>query len=174
MLEKYTFKQKFFALIVLGLFTAVVCIKRSFAITINRITAQREIQRQLSEKPELSAQLSAIKAAHQTIDNQSVSSIAAPQLIQNAIIDFIAQHNKALQLSQVGAIHQSENSFFTTYSNPITLQGDINTLLQITNAFEQDFNQAALISVSLYTQKNFKTQKDELFAKLLFQNFQGN
>lgn len=172
MFDNLTYKQKFMALLVLALLFLVVGYKRSYSGAIQSVSGYYQAKDQLVNSEAVSRELVQLQADNAKLDaligNQSMDAV----LVQNAVVEFAAEKGTKIQLTEVAPMHNYSDDYFTQFSNRITMSGTFNELLATLYAYENEFSASRISHVSLYTKKNFKTRRNELFTDVLFQHYQ--
>lgn len=97
----------------------------------------------------------------------------APELVQNKLIKFLVDHND-ITISSIEKLHISKDKYYKIYSNTITLKGNYQSLSRTIYEFETKFRFARIANVEFYLTKNRELKKDELLAKIIFQNYEKN
>lgn len=172
MLEKLTHKQRFIGLIIVSVMFIIVAFKRSYSGAIQAASGYYSAKSQLVDAPTLQQQYNLLTASNLDLDAHIGNSMQDAVLVQNAVLEFAAELPVNTQVTAVAPMHSYTDSYFTQYSNKITMSGTFNQLLESIYAFEKDFNASRISHVTLYTQKNFKTRKNELFTDILFQHYE--
>lgn len=174
MFDKYTFKQKNRFLLVIFILLAFASYKRSFVLS---IIALDEIDRQEASLANINnAEINLINL-NQTIsdlDKTIGNSNLKPDKIQQEILRTIAElsneHN--IRLESIEETHIYKNVDFSVFSNEVILEGRFNDLTQSIYDLELNFEHAKLINVAFYKKKELSTNKQKLYAKILFQHYQ--
>ena len=172
MFDKLSHKQKFLALLGVCLLLLIAGYIRSYSGAIQSVSAYKSAKKQLVNSEQLNAELAELTAINAKLDAQIGNQQMDAVLVQNAVVEFIAEQKGKTQLTEVTPMHSYSDAYFSRYSNKITLSGSFNDLLATIYAFEREFSASRISHVSMYTKKNFKTRKNELFTDLLFQHYE--
>lgn len=146
--------------------------KRSYSGAIANAKAYYSAKEQLNDSQKYASELRELQLINAQLDAQIGNQEMDAVLVQNALVEFAAENALKTELTEVAAMHSYSDAYFEQYSNKITLNGSFNELLAAIYAFERDFEASRINHVSMYTKKNFKTRKDELYTDLLFQHYE--
>ena len=174
MLSKYTYKQRFTGLVVLLFLLTLGALKKLVIPSVSTINSYYSAKSKIENATNLDEQLAGLTVQNQELDRRIGSQAANPVLVQNAIVEFIAERNNNIKLKAFKPMHSASDAYFTVYSNHITLQGGINEVLATLYELETQFELSKLAHVRLNVQKNYKTRKNELFSELLFRQYEKN
>ena len=176
MFDRFTYKQKNYALLGLFILLALVAYKRSFSLTLN---AWKEIDEQ-------NVQLEATSHAQTDIENLQVQIVQLnknigksdiePDKVNQEILSEISDFSKSNQVNliQLEQTHTFQTVDFDIYSNLISVEGTFNGILSLTHHMENNFEYARLTNVELYTDNRYNAKSNKLYGKLLFQHYRQN
>ncbi|WP_435578731.1 hypothetical protein [Gilvibacter sp.] len=172
MLDKYSYKQKFTALVVLAVLMIALAYKRSFGTAIASGSAYFSDKAKLENSALIQSQRQALLQRNADLDAQIGHQQMDAVLVQNALVDFMATQPGSTELTTVAPMHTYSDDYFTRHSNNIIINGSFNELIRTIYAYESEFSLSQIRHISMYRKKNFKTRKHELFTALLFQHYQ--
>lgn len=173
-LKELTYKQKFYALGIAILLLSVLAFKKSLSPTIATVSGYYSAKKKIENGDQLQEKLALFTKQNQDLDAVIGSQMSNPVLVQNAIVEFIADRPSDIKLKAFEPMHVSRDDYFTVYSNRVTLQGGINDVLLTLYEIETQFKLSKLAHVKLSVKKNYKTRKNELFSELLFRQYEKN
>ncbi len=173
MFDKYSFKQKNRALLVIFILLAFASYKRSFVLS---IIANEEINQQefnLSRVKDSEINLQHLLYSISVLDRTIGKSNLKPDKIQQEILNALARHSKKynVSLESIEETHTYKNVDFSILSNEVVLEGRFNNLTKMIYDLELNFDYARLINVEFYKKKILSTKKTKLYAKILFQHY---
>lgn len=173
MFDKYSFKQKNRALLVIFILLALASYKRSFVLT---IIAKDEIEQQelnLSKIKNSETSLQQLMYSISVLDRTIGKSNLQPDKIQQELLNALAIHSKKhdVSLESIEETHTYRNVDFSVLSNEVILEGRFNNLTKLIYDLELNFEYARLINVEFYKKKILSTKKTKLYAKILFQHY---
>jgi len=173
MFDKYTFKQKNRALLVIFILLAFASYKRSFVLSIiaNEEIKQQELNLSKVDNSEESLQqlIYSISSLDKTIGKTNLK----PDKIQQEILNALATYSKIynVSLESIEETHSYKNVDFSVLSNEVILEGRFNNMTKMIYDLELNFQFARLINVEFYKKKILSTKKTKLYAKILFQHY---
>lgn len=173
MFDKYTYKTKLIALGVVFILLLLASYKRSFSLSfglqdeISRLDKQLELAQNANyEINQLRLELNQL---NQTIGQENLNS----DLVQQKILDEVSDYseNENIRIHGISETHQYATNDFDVFSNETIVEGDFISILKLINQFENNVEFSRIASCALYSEKDFKTKKIQLYAKLYLQHF---
>lgn len=172
MFEKYSYKVKFQALIVLFLMLSVAAYRRSFSTLINLVKENAQLSEKVENSSGAGTDIKKIQAELEAIDKVIGKTGADKEKIQQDIVSFATLH-QGISINDMQAIHQFAGEGHIAYTNRLDVTGSFNELLNLAYEFEKNFTYSRLVNVNFYTvRKNNKP--DVLHLKMIFQNYDKN
>lgn len=172
MFNQYTYKQKFSALIVVFVLLSITAYKRSFSQLLSSYSEYKSLSAKNNEFDSKSKQLGTLTNDVATLDQVLGKGGKDKEVIQQEIINFIANKHPEVAIHNIQPIHFFKEDNFTIITNTVDLTGNSNQLLRTAYDFEKEFDTSKIVSLQLYTEK--KSDKEEkLHLKLVFQNYEG-
>lgn len=173
--NKYTFRQKNFALLVIFVLLLMVTYKRAIKPTFESLGLQEELmqKRTDAERSLTTLKLKRMELAgvNKLIGQEGVTT----EKVQQGLLSFHTQKSQAgVRVSQIDEPFHYVHPDFYIYTNQVTLRGDFHSLHQFIYDLETEFDLARVVSVRYFTEKNYDNSKEELFTTLLIQNFEKN
>jgi len=171
MFEKYSYKTKFQALLIVFCMLAFTAYKRSFSTLKDVIQENSELSNKdktLKKGTQDLHQLSSeIAAIDKIIGKENINK----EKIQQDIISFITKY--PVSIFDMKSIHEFSDDSHTIYTNEIDITGNLNQLLTLSYDFEKKFNYSRMVSLKFYTSKK-DNKSDILHLKMIFQNYENN
>lgn len=169
--EKYSYKQKKLALIIISILLCAVAYKRAFKVTLDL----RKLNEELTIKSQ-EASTSTQRLSKKQIELKNINAVIGKEntpndVVQQQFLLFIERMNSKLTVASIEEVYRFDHPDFIINTNVITIKGDYLSLVKFMYQLEKEFNFARLVSNHIYIKKNKKLKKDELFATLTLQNF---
>lgn len=169
--QKYTYRQKKLALVVVFVLLAAVAYKRSFSITLQQLSLNSELQIKRAEAEtsidRLKTKQNELKLINQIVGQENVPN----EKVQQKFLSFFDEKSKNLSVERMEEVYTFDHPDYTINTNLITIKGDyINTVKFIYN-LEKNFTFARIVSSNLQLKTNRILQKSELHTTILLQNF---
>lgn len=171
MFEQFTYKQKFFGLIVIFVLLLLASNKRSFSVTRAMYGQLKEVEEKLKFVNDENQNVHSIVSEIAFLDNAIGKQGLAPDEVQQAIIDFSSQYKK-IKVINIDETHFAESNGFDIFSNKLVLEGDFNSLSEVIYDFEKSFKQSKIISIAYERIKDYNKRKNKLQVSIIFQNYE--
>lgn len=91
--------------------------------------------------------------------------------VQHGFLTFVDSSKTSLIVEQVEEVYRFDHPDFIINTNEITLRGDYHSVVKFLYKFEKNFDLARLVSAQIFIKKNREKKINELFLKVLVQNF---
>lgn len=169
--EKYSYKQKNFALLVIAVLLFAVSYKRAFSKTIETNTYINELEirklEALNSQKEIRQLQKNVAQLNKLLGKENVS----VEQVQQGFLNFLARKSSKLQVKQIDEVYGFEHPDFKINTFKIELQGDFISVLKFINELEKSFDDARLIHFEMNSEKDLVTNKTDLTTTLLIQNY---
>ncbi|MBX2828086.1 MAG: hypothetical protein KTR22_07980 [Flavobacteriaceae bacterium] len=172
MFEQFSYKKKFYAVLILSVLLGITAYKRSFSGALQSIKYYKESKKNISANQNSDQELIILQGEVALLDNVIGKKVEDPNRVQHEILDFISQQETDIGIARIAELHISQDEFFTIYSNQITLKGSFENLQKMIYAFEKQFDYARIANSRFYTVRDPRTRKKELFNDIIFQNYE--
>jgi hypothetical protein len=169
--DKYSYKTKNYALIVLAVLLLAVIWKRSINTTIDLTAVKSDLINKLDIASTADKQ---IKRAYKEIsilnsyigkENSSVDDV------QQAFLQFFNTESNGLQIEQMDEVLNFKHPDFQINTHRIVVSGPYIETTKFIYNFEKEFKMAKLLSVQFESERNKMTNKTTLKTTLLIQNY---
>jgi hypothetical protein len=169
--EKYSYKQKKLALLIITVLLGAVAYKRAFKVTLDLKDLKQELTVRSQE-----AATSTERLAKKQIDLKNINTVIGKEntpndVVQQQFLLFIENTDSKLIVESIEEVYRYDHPDFIINTNVITIKGGYIPLVKFIYALEKKFNYARLVSSHIYIKKNKKLKIDELYATLTLQNF---
>jgi hypothetical protein len=171
MFDKYPYKTKFKALLLIFCLLSITAYKRSFSTLKDVVKENSELSKKektlkdgTKDVKKLSAQIAAID---KIIGKENINK----EKIQQDMISFITKY--PVSIFDMKPIHEFTDDSHTIYTHEIDVTGNLNQLLLLSYDLEKKFNYSRMISEKFYTSKK-DNKSDILHFKMIFQNYENN
>ncbi|MNK23693.1 hypothetical protein D3C87_419910 [compost metagenome] len=171
MFDKYSYKIKFKALLVLFCMLSFTAYKRSFSTLKEVIFENNELTLKYEKLNEESGNLNVLKSEIESIDKVIGKEGINKEKIQQDILAFTS--NYAVSVYNLRSIHEFTDVSHKIYTNEIDITGSLNQLLKLSYDFEKSTDYSRLVSMNFYTSKK-DNKVDILHLKMIFQNYENN
>ena len=173
MFEKYSYKTKLIALAVIFVLLFLAAYKRSFSLTFGLIDEVERLEKQLDLAQNANYEINQLKLDLNELNQAIGKENLDADLVQQRILDEISDYSNTanIRIYGISETHKYSTSDFEVFSNETIVEGDFISILKLIHSFENEIEYARVASCEFYTEKNFKTKKKQLYAKLYLQHF---
>lgn len=171
MFEKYTFKKKFQALLLVFVMLSVAAYKRSFRSCLEVYSAYRSEAEKAASANDNRVQVASISADLALMDQLIGKNSDEKERIQQEIVRFITQSGRA-GIFDLQPIHQFTDAKYRIYTFQVDVTGNYEDLLRLAYDFEKQFVFSKLVGTNFYTLKKNNNQ-EVLHLKMTFQNYEN-
>lgn len=169
--EKYSYKQKNFALLILAVLLFAAAYKRSFK---NTIEARNYIS-ELNQKIESGIQSSTIvlreRRSVQHLNKLLGNENSSLEKTQQSFLNFFARNANNITVQQIDEVYTFDHPDFQINTFKIELKSDFKAVLKFIYALELQFNDARIVHTVNEIKENPENGKNELITTLLLQNY---
>ncbi|MDF3026956.1 MAG: hypothetical protein K0S23_1263 [Fluviicola sp.] len=169
--EKYSYKQKNLALLIIAVLLFAVSYKRAFSKTIetNSYINELEIKKleALNSQKEIQILQKQVAQLNKLLGKENVS----VEEVQQGFLNFLARKSPRISVKQIDEVYGFEHPDFKINTFKIELKGDFISILKFINTLEQSFDDARLIHFQMSSEKDPVTGKIDLTTTLLIQNY---
>ncbi len=169
--DKYSFKQKNYALLILTVLILFVAYKRVFSTTIETLNYRDELEQKIefaskSDK-EIREQQLRLSVLNKYIgeENNSV------EKVQQGFLNFFAERSNGLKVIQIDEVLNYKHPDFEINTHRIVLEGDYSNAIRFIYELEREYNLAKLLNVNFTYSKNDSNSSAKLYTTLLIQNY---
>lgn len=173
MFEKYSYKTKCTALIVISLMLSVTAYKRSFHTLFQVISEYKVLSRKVDDINKKANNTEGLIKDIAYLDKIIGKEGITKEMVQQGIVSFASVKHPQVSINDLQPIHVYPDDNYNVITNQLDVTGNTNQLLQLGYDFEKKFNFSRMVSMNFYTIK--KNNKSEvLHLKMIFQNYENN
>lgn len=169
--DKYSYKQKNYALLVVLVLLLAVTYKRSISVTLelNNYSYELDEQLQLAKIAisEIGLKQVSIHQLNQVLGKENSS----VEQVQQGFLNFFAQNTTALQVYKIDEVIKFQHPDFTINTHQIVLKGEYTNTLKFLYLLEKEFDLARLANVSFEYKKMSSEEPEALYTTLFIQNY---
>lgn len=171
MFDKYSYKTKFKALLLIFCMLSFAAYKRSFSTLKDLVFENRELSKKEKTLKEGAKDVNKLSAEVAAIDKIIGGDNVDKEKIQQDIISFTTKY--PVSIFDMKSIHKFSDESHTIYTHEIDITGSLNQLLALSYDFERKFNYSRMVGLKFYTTKK-DNKSDILHLKMIFQNYENN
>jgi hypothetical protein len=172
MFDKYTYKQKFYALIILFIMLLLASYKKTFKHVFSAQNELSLIEERITESNVSDQDLYVLNSQLTDLDLFIRGQNAEPQLVQHEILDFITRSNFKVDVVNIENVHLFKDTDFMIYTNQLEVEGDYIDLMKLLYSIENKFESSRVVSLAFYVKKDFRNKRKRLILKLILQNYE--
>ncbi len=170
--DKYSYKQKNYALILLGVLLLAVAYKRSFKTTFETLDAKTEIELKINEAKYAASSISQVQKSLKQLNKLIGKENVTVEKVQQGFLNFFARKSSGISVFQIDEVLKYQHPDFTILTHRIVLKGNFIQSLRFIYDLEKEFDLAKLVNVSFEYKKMNSEQPEDLYTVLLLQNYE--
>jgi len=172
MFEKYSFKIKFKALLVLFVMLSIAAYRRSFSSLFTAMSENRVLKEKVEMMNRKTRNVDQLSKEIANLDRLIGKEGTGRDMVQQNIVGFIAERNNSIQINDLKAIHEFVEENYKIYTYQLDLVGNYNQLASLAYDFEKNFEYSKIVSMKFQTEKK-NNKPDVLHLKMIFQNYEN-
>lgn len=169
--DKYSYKQKNFALIVISVLLIAAAYKRAFSVSIATHDYQIELEERLEKANSADTDIKILQGEIIGLNRFLGEENNSIEKVQQNFLNFFAKKAKDVSVHQIDEVLNFKHPDFEINTHRIVLKGGYTETLQFLYTFEKEFRLAKIVSVR-FEFKRFPTEESKnLYATLFIQNY---
>ncbi|NMH85968.1 hypothetical protein [Flavivirga algicola] len=172
MFKNLTYKRKFFLVLIGFVLLFLASYKKTFKHTLAAKKELNHVRQKLANTNNSFNNLYALKNDIKTLDKLIGGRSLNPVHVQQKILDFISKTDPTINIVSIEDVHIFSGKEFLIYSNQIELEGAYESLVKLLYETEKKFKDSRVVSSEFYSKKNYRTNKETLFLKIILQNYE--
>lgn len=169
--DKYSYKQKNYALILLVVLLVAVAYKRSFSVTLETRKVRTDLKQQLQRAEFADQEIRTRQLEIHNLNRFLGEENNTIEKVQQGFLNFFAQHADGLTVHQIDEVLNFKHPDFEINTHSIVIRGDYLNTLDFIYTLEKDFSLAKVLNIS-FEFKRFSVEEDEaLYTTILIQNY---
>ncbi len=169
--DNYTYKQKNYALLVIGVLLVAVSYKRAFSVTAEKRAYISEMESQIERAKQAGSEIRMKQNSIQRLNEYLGKENSTVEEVQQGFLNFFARKAINLQVYKIDEVLKFQHPDFTINTHQITIKGNYVNALQFLYALERNFKLGRLINVSFAYKKMSSEEPEALYTTLLIQNY---
>ena len=174
MSKSFTYKQKFFGIVLGFLILLMASYKKTYKHVFEAKSQLNLVDDKLKNVDDSYNEVYILKNEISSLDYAIGGQSNAPQNVQQMILDFISNSEHEVDISSIKDTHILSDTEFKIYTNSLEVEGSYFDLLHLFYDIETNFNHSKIVSSKLYSVKNYRNNSKRLYLKLIFQNYEKN
>lgn len=169
--DKYSFKQKNYALLIFSVLLIATAYKRAFSISIETSAYQEALEEKLERAKSADVEIRMIQQEIVGLNRFLGEENSSIEKVQQNFLNFFAKKAKGVTVYQIDEVLNFKHPDFEINTQRIVLKGEYTHILTFLYAFEKEFKLAKIVSVQ-FELKRFPTEEFKaLYATLFIQNY---
>lgn len=170
--DKYSYKQKNYALLLLGVLLLAVAYKRAFKTTFETLNAKTDIELKIEQAKYATTNVKQVQKSLQQLNKLIGKENVTVEKVQQGFLNFFARKSQGISVFQIDEVLNYKHPDFTILTHRIVLKGNFIQTLKFIYELEKDFDLAKLVNVSFEYKKMNSDQPEDLYTVLLLQNYE--
>ena len=170
--EKYSYRQKNFALLIIAVLLFAAAYKRSFKTTLDTLSYLSELDVKLATANHSQNETKQVQREINHINRLLGKEDVTIEQVQQGFLNFFASHSSGLIVHQMEEVYTFQHPDFIINTYRIDIKGDFISTLKFIYQFEKNFDDARLIHTQFELIQNSDNNRKELITTLLIQNYE--
>jgi hypothetical protein len=171
MFENYSYKQKFYALVIIFIMLSITAYKRSFHTLFEVVSEYRTLSKRSDVIFKKTKNTGTLRNDVDYLDKIIGKEGVTKEMVQQGIISFASTNSTNISINDLKAIHDFPEDDYHIITNQLDVTGNANNLLALAYNFEKNFNYSRMISLNFYTTKK-NNKSNVLHLNMIFQNYE--
>ena len=169
--DKYTYKQKNYALLVIGVLLAAVAYKRGFAPTMEIKQYRTELEEKLVLASSADDQIRTKQVEIAQLNRLLGEEGNTIEKVQQEFLNFFAKYANKVSVHEINEVLHFQHPDFSINTHRVVLKGDYTSTVRFLYEVEKKFKLAKILNVSFeYTKQDVNVDK-ALYTTILIQNY---
>jgi len=169
--DKYSYRQKNFALIVLSVLLIAATYKRAFSVSIASRDYQAELEERLEKANNADTEIKLLQGEIVGLNRFLGEENNSIEKVQQNFLNFFAKNAKGVSVHQIDEVLNFKHPDFEINTHRIVIKGNYTQILQFMYEVEKKFRLAKIVSVQ-FEYKRFPTEESKhLYATIYLQNY---
>ena len=173
MLDRFTYRQRFFTLIGGTVLVLLMAYTFAFSKTLEVHKERDALQQQLNNVSQAGNQVLPLTLQLEQLESLIGGSKLDDAELRRVLLEEVESYCSAnkLKLVEVEALHQVEEGPYQVSSHILKVEGNFANLLGLTAYLENDFKQARLVSQQFKMERERRSRKEKLYGTYYIQVF---
>jgi len=172
MFENLTYRQKFYAVIGGFILLSFASYKKTYKQVFAAKTELASVEQKLERANNASGDMYSLRNDISILDNIIGGNTSEPTQVQRLILDFVSNNGAKVNLISMEDVHLFSNEEFLIYTNQLELEGTYENLMKLLYEVEKKFKSSKVVSNTMYSKKNYRTNTTKLYLKIILQNYE--
>lgn len=169
--DKYSYKQKNYALLVIIVLLLAVTYKKAISVTLETKNYEHELDEQLNLAESASSQIRMKQTTIAQLNRVLGKENSSVEKVQQGFLNFFAQKSSGLQVYKIDEVIKFQHPDFSINTHQVTLKGEYTNTLKFIYMLEKEFDLARLTNVTFEYKKVNSDEPEALYTTLLIQNY---
>lgn len=169
--DKYSYKQKNYALALLSVLLLAVAYKRSFSVTMETLTIRQELEDKVVRASSADQEIRLKYGEIATLNRYLGEENNTVEKVQQGFLNFFAKNAENISVYQIDEVLNFKHPDFEINTHRIVLKGDFINTLKFLYKLEKNFALAKILNIK-FEYKRYSMEEDkDLYTVLLIQNY---
>ncbi len=169
--DKYSFKQKNYAVALLTVLLIAVAYKKAFSISIETVTYRTELREKMEKASHADQDIRSRQIEIMKLDRFLGKENSSVEKVQQGFLNFFARNAKNLSVYQIDEVLNFKHPDFEINTHSIVLRGDYISTLNFIYALETSFPLGKILNIKFEYRRPSSEDKEALYTTLLMQNY---
>lgn len=169
--DKYSYKQKNYAMAILAVLLIAVAYKRAFSVSIETRGYRDELYEKLDRASSADQDIRSKQIEIARLNRYLGEENSTVERVQQGFLNFFAQRADGLLVHQIDEVLNFKHPDFEINTHRIVLRGDYLSTLDFIYALEKDFALAKVLNLKFEFKRYSMEEEKHLYTTLLIQNY---
>ena len=169
--DKYTYKQKNYALLVIGVLLAAVAYKRGFGPTLEIKKYRTELEQKLVMAASADDQIRTKQIEIAQLNRLLGEEGNTIEKVQQEFLNFFAKNANSVSVHEINEVLHFQHPDFSINTHRVVLKGNYTNTLKFLYEVEKKFTLAKILNVSFEFTKHDADDDKALYTTILIQNY---
>ena len=169
--DKYSFKQKNYALAIISVLMIAAAYKRAFSVSLETRDYRNELEVKLEKASNADQEIRSKQLQIANLNRFLGQENSTVEKVQQGFLNFFADYAEGLSVHQIDEVLNYKHPDFEINTHSIVLKGDYLSAMQFIYALEKDFSLAKVLNVSFAFKRYSMEDQKHLYTTLLIQNY---
>jgi hypothetical protein len=170
--DKYSYKQKNYALVILSILLIAACYNRKFKTTIETLVFRTELTGKIESSKHAIVEIRQTQREIAYLNKLLGKEDITIEKVQQGFLNFVQTNSTSISVHQVDEVLTYQHPDFSINTHRIVLKGNFIPTLKFIYELETKFDLAKLVNVNFEFKKYSSEEKEQLYTTLLMQNYE--
>ena len=169
--DKYSFRQKNYALALIAVLLIAVAYKRAFSVSLETADYRNELEQKIVAASNADQEIRSRQIDIARLNRYLGEENNSVEKVQQGFLNFFAKHGDGLLVHQIDEVLNFKHPDFEINTHRVVLRGDYLHSLRFIYALEKEFTLAKVLNINYEFKRYSLDEEKHLYTTLLIQNY---